>query len=330
MLAGALVPIAVVGVMFSDPGPFPFSFVDFAFDVGVAVVLWVLAPKRLRLGAGLYVAAVVACFVVRNPVGGNVGRLAECLAIPLAACVVWPRPRAVRALVAVLAVPMALAVWAPAWAALTGRVARMPSAHRSYYAPLVGSLTAAPGPIGRVEVVPTQYHWEAAYVAPAVPLARGWERQLDMARDPLFYRARLDAPAYRAWLLARGVRFVALSDAPLDMAGRGEARLVESGVPGLSPVWGDGHWRVFAVDGAPGIVSGPARLVSMSGSRAVLDVAAPGTVVVRVAGGAHWRVTAGAACAAASPDVVVVEAAAAGRVELDMGLGTARCQPKTG
>jgi len=320
VLVGALAPLAVVAVMFSDPGPFPFSFVDFTFDVVVAVVMLVVAPKGLRLVAALYVAMTVACFAVHNPVGGNVGRLAECVALPYGVCVLWPRRHAVFT---VLAVPMALAVWAPAWGSMTGRPAASASSHRAYYAPLLAVVT---GWAGRVEVVPTRYHWEAAYVAPVVPLARGWERQIDIARDPLFYNGRLDAARYHDWLVERGVQLVALPDAPLDIAGRAEARLLETGVPGLAPVWADAHWQVFAVSGSPGIVSGPARLVRMAAARIELDVASPGPVMVRVAGGAHWRVTNGAACAAAIPDGVVLEAERPGPVELTIGPGTARCQ----
>ena len=48
---------------------------------------------------------------------------------------------------------------------------------------------AAAGPF-RVEIPFTANHWEARWVAPAVPLARGWERQLDGKRNPLFYDGR--------------------------------------------------------------------------------------------------------------------------------------------
>ena len=91
----------------------------------------------------------------------------------------------------------------------------------------------ADGPLGRVEVVPTALHWEAVYVALRFPLARGWERQLDTANNPIFYDpGRLTPRSYRAWLLDNGVRFVALSDARLDYAAYGEAYLVRRGVPG--------------------------------------------------------------------------------------------------
>jgi hypothetical protein len=320
VVAGALAPLAALAVMFSDPGPFPFPAVDFAFDLAVAIVLWLLVPKGdrlLRTGAALYVAATVACFVVPNPVGGNVGRLAEVVALPLGTCVLWAHRRLV---LGALAVPMALAVWGPAWASLTGRANAQPSAHRGYYAPMVAFVTAHDEPMGRVEVVPTQYHWETVYVAPSVPLARGWERQLDVARNPIFYGARLDAGNYRAWLAALGVRYVALPDAPLDMAGTAEARLVRAGVPGLRQVWADAHWRVFAVDGSPGIVSGPARLVSERGDRVVLDVTGPGAVLVRVAGGSHWG------CVTPVADGVVVQVQRPGRLELGVGVRAHGCR----
>ena len=48
------------------------------------------------------------------------------------------------------------------------------------------------GPV-RVEIVPTLRHWEVAEVAPEIPIARGWWRQLDMEYNPLFYDGTLDA-----------------------------------------------------------------------------------------------------------------------------------------
>ena len=57
----------------------------------------------------------------------------------------------------------------------------------------------------RVEIPFTDNHWESRWVAPHVPLARGWERQLDRERNALFYDGRPLTPArYRA--LARRQR----------------------------------------------------------------------------------------------------------------------------
>ena len=41
--------------------------------------------------------------------------------------------------------------------------------------------------MGRLEIPATQNHWETAFVAPVVSLARGWERQVDIADNPMFY-----------------------------------------------------------------------------------------------------------------------------------------------
>ncbi|HWW43858.1 MAG TPA: hypothetical protein VN180_02205 [Acidimicrobiia bacterium] len=323
VFAAALIPIAGIAVIFPGQGRFPFPFGDFAFEFPAAVAMFLIVPRRhrvLRVGAALYAAATLAGFVVPSPVGGNVGRLGECLAIPLGACVLWPRR---RVLLAVLAVPMALWQWTPVWSAISGQIARAPSAHRAYYASLLDFLAANATPAARVEVVPTRFHWEAAYVAPTVPLARGWERQLDIVDDPLFYGGRpLDAARYRGWLIDSGVRFVALPDAPLDFAAAAEARLLDSGVPGLEPVWQDAHWRVYAVDGATGIVSGPARLVRMSGGRVSLDVLGPGTVILRVRAAPHWSVSSGPACVSSVSHGVVLSARAAGTVDLDVTFAT--------
>ncbi len=76
-----------------------------------------------------------------------------------------------------------------------------PELHQSFYQPLLQELsTVAPGPV-RVEIPPTLEHWEAAFVAPHVSLARGWERQLDVANNPIFYtEGALTPGSYRAWL----------------------------------------------------------------------------------------------------------------------------------
>ena len=53
----------------------------------------------------------------------------------------------------------------------------------------------------RVEVVDTATHWPSTYLLPHVALARGWERQVDETRNPMFYgRAPLTAQSYRGFL----------------------------------------------------------------------------------------------------------------------------------
>ncbi len=293
-----LVPVGLTAVLFPGQGPMPYPFVDYVWEVVVAVVVAALAGRdlpALRTGALLVMVSATFAVTVPSALGGNVGRIEDMAALPLAVGLAWKRA---RILSPVLAVPLALSQWVPAWGALT-YIPAAPSSSRAFYAPLDRALTSysAGGPVGRVEVVPTAYHWEAAYVASTMALARGWERQLDVADNPIFYRGSLTPNRYRAWLVGNGVRFVALPSAPLDMAAETEAALVGSGrVPGLRLVWHNPDWRLYSVEASPGIVSGPGRLVSAADGRMVVEASAPGQILLRIRYSPDWTVTRGAAC----------------------------------
>ena len=320
LAAGVAVPVVVVAVLFPGQGAFPYPAIDFVQELLICIGLWVLVPKReraLRTAALLYILATAASFVLPSPVGGNIGRLGECFAIPLVACLLWPFR---RWLVAGVAVVLAASQWTPAWGAITTN-GRDLSTHESYYQPMLAFIQTHDIPAGRIEVVPTHLHWEAAYVAPQIPLARGWERQLDTASNPLFYvRGALDATTYRAWLLDNGVRYVALPDVPLDYAAVAEGRLVSEGVPGLRPVWEDSHWQVFEVVGSAGIVDGPAQLVSLDGDHVVLDATAPGPVLVRVRYSPRWSVMTGDVCVSPAGNWTEVDVGTPGEVRLQLRL----------
>ncbi len=295
-------PLLISAVLFPGQGAFPFPAIDFLWEVIIGVGFWVLVPRKdqgFRNAVGVYLVATALSFALPSPLGGNVGRLSACFALALAVCLLWPLRRWV--LLTVVAIPLALWQWTPAWGAMVQN-GRDPSTHVSYYQPLVRFLRAHNDPTGRVEVVLTRLHWEVAYVAPTVALARGWERQLDIADNPLFYTDTvLTADNYRAWLLDNGVRYVALPDAPLDYAAVAEGQLVQAGVPGLSEVWHDAHWRVFELTGAPGIVEGAARLRSLSGGQIFLHVTGPGQILVRVRDPLHWAIVSGKGCVGATP-----------------------------
>jgi hypothetical protein len=182
------------------------------------------------------------------------------------------------------------------------RAAGDPSVSASYYAPLLQKLDSlAPRPF-RVEIPFTANHWEAARVAPHVPLARGWERQLDRRYGALFYDGTLNAATYRAWLDEHAVAYVALPDAALDYAARAEARLIERGPAYLHQVWHGAHWRLFAVAAPRPFVSGEARgpaIAGVDGFR--LAPRRPGVALVRIRWSRWWRVTAGRACLRRGP-----------------------------
>ena len=180
-----------------------------------------------------------------------------------------------------------------------------PSSTKAYFTPLLGYLIPHDRPLGRIEVVPTATHWEAVYVAPILPLARGWERQLDTADNPIFYEpGKLNATSYRAWLDNNGVTFVALANAPLDYVAGPEARLVRAGVPGLKLVWSNANWRVYKVLGAAGIVSG-------------VDASRRGSLLVRIHYSPNWGVRSGYAVLRKAPGGwLTVSARRPGRIVL--------------
>lgn len=315
----ALLPTGITTLLFPGEGPMPYPVGDFAWEMVVAAAVAALAWRRrpeVRTGALLLAAAALFAEVVPSALGGNVGRIEDVAALPLAVGLAWDGR---RALAPALAVPLALSQWVPAWGALT-RIPSEPSTSAAYFAPLDRELAGleATGPAGRVEVVPTAYHWEAAYVPTVMPLARGWERQLDEADNPLFYRGGLTAAAYRAWLVDNGVRFVALPSAPLDMAGRAEGALVSSGrVPGLQLAWSSGNWRLYSVAGSPGIVTGPGRLVRTDGRRVTVEATGAGRLLLRIRWSRDWGVTGGSGCVARADGTwTALDVPAAGQVTL--------------
>ena len=134
-----------------------------------------------------------------------------------------------------------------------------PSSDPTYYDRLLHELDASP--VVRVEIPFTLHHWEATYVASQVPLARGWERQLDRDVNPLFYDGELSPSVYQRWLADNAISYVALPDAALDESARAEADLLRAGMPELEPVWHDADWQLWKVRSAAPLVEGPARLV---------------------------------------------------------------------
>jgi hypothetical protein len=185
------------------------------------------------------------------------------------------------------------------------RAADDPSVQASFYAPLLRRLEAeraAREPF-RVEIPFTANHWEARWVPPRFALARGWQRQLDVARNPLFYDGRLTPARLRRWLDEEAVAFVAVPDVRLDDAGRDEARLVTGGrVPGLREVWRDAHWRLYAVAGAAPLASGPARVSALLTEEVRLAARAPGVVRLRVRFTPYWRLAEGSGCVERTAD----------------------------
>jgi hypothetical protein len=292
--SATIVPLAVVQVLFPGGGTMPFAALNFFAMLVALLPLLIVAARRdrtLAIGVGMYAIAVALAFVIPSSVGTNVTRLGACFGVAIVVVLAWDSRRS-RLLLVAAAVPLALAQWVPASGALFGD--SNASAQAAYFQPLIRYLHRVDRPLGRVEVVPTVLHWEAAYVAPYFPLARGWERQLDTLDNPIFYDpAGFSRASYRGWLLANAVKFVALPDTALDYSALVEARLVRAGVAGLRLVWHDADWRVYVVQGSPPLVSGPVHLISATGAEIQLDMTHPGVALVREHYVTAWQVTVG-------------------------------------
>jgi hypothetical protein len=292
----AIVPVAATTIAFPEGGTFPFVPSSFWPSLAAVVALSITVPREARIiraGVALYALAMVASFAVATPMGGNVVRLGALFAGPVLAGLLWTRDR--RAL-ALLALPLVYWQWvAPVddWA----RAASDPSVHQRYYAGLIGYLGTREGGPFRVEIPFTDNHWESRWVAPRIPLARGWERQVDRQRNSLFYDDEPLTPwRYENWLDNNAVKYVALPDAPLDYSAQGEARLIRSGLPYLRQVWHDAHWRVFAVEHPRALASGAARVTSITAQQVRLYARRTGSVDLRVRFTPYWNIAYGRGC----------------------------------
>jgi hypothetical protein len=316
LLLAAIVPVALLVVVFPEGGTQPFDRSAFYPALAGVLVVAVLLPARervLRTGALLYAAALIASFLIPSAVGGNADRLGALAAAPLAACALVPGWRAdsrLRRLVLVVLLP-ALAYW-QVNAAVADFAAGVSdrAEHASYYAPLLRELRRLGVGFGerpaRIEVVATANHAEARFVGLHAMLARGWERQLDRERNALFYEeSRPLTPArYRAWLDANAVSYVALPDAALDYSARAEAALVRVRVrsAGLSEIWSSAHWRLYAVLDPTPLAQPPAELQSVGTDSFALSVPRPGSYEVRIRYTPYWALASAHGCVSESAD----------------------------
>jgi hypothetical protein len=296
--AALLAVSAALPLAFRSPGWFPFSFAEAAPVVLIAALLaspLLRAPLPVRAAGALYGLVTVLLWAVRTPMGDNDARLAAYIGIPLVVCYL-PRlvARAGRArLPAMLAAGSLAAVlavwdWSPVLEAFGGATDGASSV-AGYYVPLARELSVlADGHPVKVEVPPLAHHWESAYLAPLVPLARGWERQLDLAYAPIFYRP-LQARTYLDWLRANGVSYVALANAPLDYAATAEANLLRSGrAVGLVEVWRTRSWELWKVIGSSGLAAAPATVQSLGPDKVVVRFSTPGESTLKLRWDPFW------------------------------------------
>ena len=324
LVAGAaMAPVAALAIAFPEGGIEPFAFSSFWPVLAFAAVALVLVPREertLRIGVVLYALGCTAAFLLDTPIGGNVVRLGALCAGPLAALVLWPRRKTALLLLAPF-----LLWWQ--WNAAVNDVRTAsgdPSVQAAYYAPLLAALDRAGaqgGAAGRIEIPFTRLHWEARHVAATIPLARGWERQLDLEVNPLFYGDQTGAPPltaarYRIWLDHMAIRWVAVPDVRLDYSAKDEARLIARGLPYLRLVWQGAHWRLYEVRDPTPLVDPPARVLRTDTDSLTLTVPRPGTVGLRVRWTPYQAVTQGDACVEPDGDWTRLRVRRAGTIRL--------------
>lgn len=334
----SLATILLLALAFPEGGYEPFAAGAFWPEIGAAVAVAVLLPRgcltppgrrTVRIGAGLYAIALIASFAIQTPVGSNVTRLGAMFGAPIVVGVLWAgagvrlgRHENAGRLLLLILFPLLL-YWQLA-TAIDDQVALAgdPTVHASFYTPLRAALLRlSHGRPVRVEVPMTNAHWESAYLPGGpISIARGWERQLDTRYDALFYRDRLTASAYRRWLDANAIAYIALPDAKLDSAGQAERRLIDGGLPYLRQVWHSSRWRLFAVRDATPLAQAPAQTLQIGADSFTLDVPRPGNYEVRLHWTPYWALASPAAgCVSAAPGgFTEVQARTPGRIRVEI------------
>ena len=173
------------------------------------------------------------------------------------------------------------------------------AAKASFWAPLLAYVGHHSTPSFRLEVVPTENHWEAYYVPRAgFAIARGWYQQLDTSNNPSLYAPALTPAGYQRWLRSVGVRYVVLPATQPASESQQEARLLHSGRSGLLEVFASASGSIYELPRATSILTGPAaaRLTSLTHSGLAGWVARPGAYLLRVHYTLLWRLRHGSLC----------------------------------
>jgi hypothetical protein len=281
--AAAALPMVLVAGLFGQGGYNTMSWRDASHAMVLSAGVGLLTRHSvIRAGAALSLAGNLVAYLVDTPVGLNATRLAVVFAVPL--LVATSR----RGLVVSGVVAALLTAYQPPVIRGDWETRGSPAADASYSRPLLDELRRR-DPVGRLEVPPTRHYWEAAHVAREVPLARGWLRQLDTGRHPLFFDGTLTPQTYEAWLRDNCVQHVAVAGVEPSWVGREEARLVRAGLPYLTEVWRNADWVLYEVAGRPSVSQ--AEVLQQDADGLTLRVPAAGTRTAawpRRGGGRGW------------------------------------------
>ncbi|MPY54625.1 MFS transporter [Streptomyces acidicola] len=274
-----LAPAAVVALsawLFPFSGTQPMSIGSASLPFLFALSVYVLVPKdwtTVRITSAVYGLSVLLVWLISSQIGSNITRLSMLFAgVALLAALPFAVPRSRKWYATVIAF-LGFTTWI-GFKTVDDVVHTTPAASWAReLAPLVNELQVVGAEKGRVEVVPARSHREASALAPYVNLARGWNRQADMERNPLFYDDTLNSANYHDWLKRWAVHYVVLpKDEPDGDGGERERELVQRGLPYLKQIWGDANWQLFSV-------TDPTQLAEPD---AVVDRAAQGEMTLRV------------------------------------------------
>jgi hypothetical protein len=295
--AASFIPPVFLAWAFPEGGWAPFPFSAYLPIPLFAIACLLVLPREqrvLRWGAALYGVGATVALPLETPMGGNAVRLGALFGGPLVLCALWGKPiwrkLWIAPLLAVGFVALAFWQWSPAVRDVIKYI-EDPAAKSNYFEPLRQFLYTLPDQ-RRIEIPFTRSHWEGAEIAPEVPLARGWLRQLDTGLHPIFYKGEINRLTYASWLADNAVRYVALPSAKPDKSSYGERALIEKGLPYLRLRWKSDDWRVYEVLLPTPIVipQEDARIVleQFGSDEVLLDVKQPGEAIVKVRWTPYW------------------------------------------
>ncbi|MEU6984657.1 MFS transporter [Streptomyces sp. NPDC046324] len=283
-----LAPVLVVALsswLFPFSGTQPMSWASTALPFLFGVLCLVLVPRdwrTVRTGAAVYSAGTLLTWLIDSQIGSNVSRLVMLFAgVVLLAALPYAVPRS-RKWYAILLAFAGLNTWI-GFKGVDDVIRTAPDASWTReVAPLINQLQVRGAEKARVEVVPASSHRESSALSPYINLARGWNRQADMERNPLFYDDTLNATNYQDWLDRWAVHYVVLPTGAPDSGAELEAELVADGLPYLKQVWSDENWRLFEVENPTPLANPPAEVRRAGANEVVIEVDSPGRVLIRV------------------------------------------------
>ena len=261
---------ASMALLFPGTGEMPFHPTDLIPACLCCIGVALCCPTRVVRAAALLLMLALPVFLVApGAIGNNVTRMAWICAVPVT---VAYSPLRRGLLIILLGL---LAVWPTADLVQQLSTTRDPSTTAAFYRPLLAALDheqAAAGPAAVATV----------YLADRASLARGWDRQADVANDPIFYRDNaLNAATYRGWLHDLAVGWVAVPAVRLDYSAVAESKLVAGGLDYLQLAWSSPSWKLYRVVDSTPLAEG-ARVVRVEPTRILISATERTSVRLRV------------------------------------------------